>query len=259
MQVGSQDSTPCLFDTAAHTVIDTVTVGLVAAWRKEQPTEARDDYLLAAQTIQDFFQRPALLRLPFWARTVKSRGENPSITGLYGYVRFRLDQIGRLADTVIDVDMSSPDVGESIAAAVRRADSANAFTPPSRAVLHDHGTIRLRFAAVPDTGRHSIPLMRLVIPTIVIDSVPALISFPRLSYPVGLRRAGLGDRVTLQFVVLSDGRIDPGSLDLLQAGYREFAIQAINGVRKARFRPARIGACAVPTVVAMPVDFKIRW
>ena len=256
--VGSQDSTPCLFDTAAHTIIDTVTVGLLAAVPKGQPVQMRHDYLLAAQTIQNFFQRPAQLRLPFWARTVQVRGQGPSITGLYGYVQFRLDQLGRLADTEIHVDMSSPDVAESIVAAVRRADSANAFLSPSRDILHDHGIIRLRFGIVPDTGRQSIPMLRLVVPMIVIDSVPTMISFPQLGYPVALRAAGVGDNVLLQFVVLPDGHIDPGSLDLLQAGYREFAVAAIDGVRRARFRPARIGACAVPTVVSMPVSFKVR-
>jgi TonB-like protein len=253
----SQDSTPCLFDTAAHTVIDTATVGLVPAWREGQPIQAREDYLLAAQAIQNFFQHPMQLRLPFWARTVSRRGQN-RVPGLYGFVRFRLDRLGRLPDADIQVDMASDDVGESIVAAIKRADSASAFSPPSPAVLHDHGTVRLRFGIVADTGRKSIRLMRLVIPAIVVDSEPAVISLPPLTYPEMLRRAGFTDRILLQFVVLSNGRIDESTLDLLHADYREFAVEAIHGVREARFRPARIGTCAVPTVVALPIDFKIR-
>jgi len=258
MQVGSQDSTPCLFDTAAHTVIDSVTVGLVAAWRKGQPTEARDDYLYAAQAIQTFFRRPEQVRFPFWARTVPGRGPNSYMRSLRGYVRFRLNGLGRLADKDIQVDMISPDVVASIVAAIQRADSANAFSPPSPRVLHDQGTIKLGLTVVPDTGRQSFPLMRLIIPAIVVDSEPVVISFPRMRYPNTLRRAGLGDRIVLRFLVLADGRIDPGSLDLLQAGYREFAIEAVSAVREARFRPARIGPCSVPLVVALPIDFKVR-
>ena len=257
-QIPAQDSTACAFDIATHTVRASVTVGFIAPWRKGQRIETRQDYLSAAQAIQSFYERPAQVRLPLWARTVGPYASHSHLSGLRGQVQFRLDDVGRLADSQIVVQMASPDVAESIVAAIRRADSAGAFMPPSSAVRSEHGLIRLRLVPLPDSSRPAIPLLQLVVPAVVVDSEPALLAFPPLTYPMTLREEGLGDRVMMQFVVLPDGRIDPSSLDLVSGTYREFAVEAIEGLQAARFRPARIGRCPVPIMAAMPIDFKIR-
>jgi len=256
----SQDSTRCSFDTAAHTVMEPVTLSLAAFWRAGQPVAARTDYVFAAQAIQAQFQRPEQVRLPFSARTI-GRTPQPgtfSTLPLRGLVRFRLDRLGHLADEDIDVDFASQDLAHSIVAAVRRADSANAFSPPSGAVLHDHGFIRLRVEPRPDTAGSSVPLIRLMVPAVLVDSTPKEVTFPSIEYPSELRVAGVGDTVLLQVLVLSDGSVDRSSLDLLKAQYQETALEAVQWVQKAKFRPARIGGCAVPMFVSLPVAFKVK-
>jgi len=259
-RVHPQDTTSCSFDTAAHTVLRSVTLSLLPERRgRDVPLES-DDYLYAAQAIQTYFQRPSQVRLPLWARTV---GHTPtpgtlSTLPLRGLVRFRLDRVGRLADQDIVVDYPSQDLGQSLVAAVRRADSANAFPPPGSAVLHDHGTIRIRLAEFSDSVGTQIPLIRLMVPAVIVDSVPSLISGPRLIYPEALRQAGLGGRVELRLLVLPNGHIDPNSVDLVAARYRGFAVRAVDWVQGAKFRPASIGECAVPMVITLPIDFKIK-
>ena len=256
----AQDSTPCSFDTAAHTVLQPVTLSMVPELRGRDSAAGRDDYLYAAQAIQTYFQRPEHVRLPFWALTVgRAPRPGPSTTlHARGLIRFRLDAVGHLADQDIAVDYPSDDLDQSIIRAVKRADSANLFPPPSRAVLHDHGTIRLRLMEFPDSVATQFPLIRMIVPAVVVDSAPSLISFPRLSYPDELRQAGVGDHVAVRFLILPDGHVDRNSLDLVAATYREFAREAVDRVEDARFRPARIGGCAVPMVVTLPVNFKIR-
>ena len=256
----SQDTTRCSFDTAAHIVMEPVTLSLAALWRAGQPVAARDDYVFAAQAIQAEFQRPEQVRLPLSARTVgrTAHRDTVSTVQLRGFVRFRLDRLGHLADEDIQVDFASQDLAHDIVTAVKRADSANTFLPPSGAVLHDHGFIRLRVEPLPDSAGSNIPLIRLIVPAVLVDSIPTLVSFPSLKYPLELREAGLGDRVLLKVLVLSDGHVDPSSLDLLKAQYRETALEGIERVQNAKFRPARIGGCAVPMFVNLPIDFKIR-
>lgn len=266
----AQDTTTCWLDTLGHTFRDTITIGLGAGRPPNKSQAARADYLTSAQAVQSYFRQPALVRLPLWARTVVSPA---SLTlawrlsqadsvyapyGLHGHVLFRVDPTGRLADSTIAVDIASPDIRESIVAAVQRADSALAFSPPSQDVLSDRGKIRLQFVEIPNSQGTSVPLLRVVVPGIRLEEGASVVSFPQLSYPEVLREQSLGGHVVLQFVVRADGRIEANSIDLLQAEYRDFALAAIHGVEGARFQPAHIGRCKLPTIVRVPVDFKIR-
>src|SRR5580765_1932404 len=101
-----QDTTRCSFDTAAHTVLESVTLSLVPELRGRDARAGSEDYLYAAQAIQAYFQRPGQVRLPFWARTVDPAPRSGPSTSLptRGLVRFRLDSVGRLADQDIAVD-----------------------------------------------------------------------------------------------------------------------------------------------------------
>ncbi|HWC74764.1 MAG TPA: hypothetical protein VG454_12585 [Gemmatimonadales bacterium] len=272
----AQDTTMCRYDTLGHTFTDTITIGLAPGRPPNKSQPADTDYLLAAQAVQSSFRRPAQVRLPLWARTASSRQSDilllkseqaakvDSFTrgfvpyGLYGRIRFRLDPTGRLADTAIVVDFASPEVRDSIIAAVKHADSALAFGPPSRDVLRDHGNIRLQFVAIPYRRGPSVALLRIVVPALLLEEEAKVESFPHLTYPHELIGQGLGDSVFLRFVVRADGRIDPSSIDLVEARYRDFAVEAIRGLENARFRPAHIATCALPTVASTWVKFVVR-
>ena len=206
-----------------------------------------------------------MLRLPFSARVIVPYRpptdddlKEFAPFGLEGFVRFRLDSTGRLADDSIDVVTGSPDVVESTIAAVKRADSAKAFSPPSPDVRRERGVIVLRFVEMGRTTVPSVALLRLIVPGIVADSAPEVTAMRQIWFPRHLRKTGMSERVVLQFVINADGRMDPTSLELVRANNRELASEAIRGIKDARFRPAMIGSCAVPALVLLPVDFKVR-
>jgi TonB family protein len=55
--------------------------------------------------------------------------------------------------------------------------------------------------------------------------------------------AGLGDRMIVEFVVDTSGRVEPNSIFFIQADRREFAEEALKALRSARYEPGRIGLC----------------
>jgi TonB family protein len=278
----AQTSASCSFDTVAHTVMQSVNLALTSGITASR--DAQQDYLLAAQAIQSYFQARQQLRLPLWARTVSPDtgvakpiivtvaaaglqdagpvpppGEpRPRDITLRGYVRFRLTAVGRLVGSNIVVDAPSPDIADAIIAAVKRADSAQAFSPPSAAVRHDDGTIWLRVLAPPESSQQSVSLLRLGIPTVVLDSAADLVQHPPITYPENLWRAGTTGHVLLRAVVLPDGQVDGHSMELLHADHRELAQLVIDAIQQSRFRPARVGGCAVAATVLLPVDFRTR-
>jgi len=88
-------------------------------------------------------------------------------------------------------------------------------------------------------------------------------------YPADAKRVELPVTVLLQFVIGSDGRVDPGTLkvlrptaDTLRASssahyYQEFVDAAEAAIRNYRFYPARIGGCAVRQLVQFPFVFAL--
>lgn len=267
--LAAQDTTMCRWDTLGRTFRDTVDIGLTAGRLPHGSTAARTDYLLSAQAIQTYFHPPDVVHLPLWARTTPIRASiltrvsvpdslHTAPYGLHGYVLFRLNEIGRLAESTIAVYTASPEVRDAIIAAIKAADSALVFTPPSKDVLHDGGKIRLQLVQLPYRQGTSVPLLRVIVPGIRVEDGPKVLSFPQLNYPASLREEGLGGHVVVQFVVGADGRMVSGSMDLLEADYRDFAEEVIRGAENARFEPAHIGACALPSLVRMPINFTIR-
>ena len=85
---------------------------------------------------------------------------------------------------------------------------------------------------------------------------PRLLSFdytPR--YPERASMAGLGDVLVVEYTVDTAGRVDPDSIRFLQAGFREFAQEALKWIRSAHYAPARIGGCLVRAHVRHPIHF----
>ncbi|MBD0320972.1 MAG: TonB family protein [Gemmatimonadetes bacterium] len=72
------------------------------------------------------------------------------------------------------------------------------------------------------------------------------------SYPSGERGAG---QVMLQFVVLENGRVDPGTVTVLESSSRAFVAPARRVIGRARFAPATLGGRPVKARVTFPV----RW
>lgn len=259
----AQHRVACEFDTSAHVRWDSIDIGLAAGWDRTGKKKTPDDFLAAAQVIQAHFRPPEHLRLPLWARVTEKSDTLPDESEWIGHgldtdVQFWLSDSGRLANERIELDGTSPELVMSLVAAIRRADSAGEFLPPSPAVRHAQGAIQLRLVDVPHTIPPSVTLLRIRIPVLIIDSAAAFLWMPPVEYPQTGRRVQIGERVLVQLVVGANGRPDTTTIKVLYASYKEFAVEAMRGVKEAHFRPARVAGCPVPVVVRMPIDFLIR-
>ncbi len=89
----------------------------------------------------------------------------------------------------------------------------------------------------------------------VVDEKPLLLSAPPPPYPTLLSEAGIQGRVVLQAVVDTTGRLEPGSLKILQTPNPGFNTPVKQWALKALFRPAMRQGRAVRVYVNLPLDY----
>ena len=92
----------------------------------------------------------------------------------------------------------------------------------------------------------------------VVDVMPVLLSHPPLRYPELLRQAGIEGAVTVEAVLDTAGRVEPGSLRALSEANALFVQEALTVVGASHYRPGRMGAHAVRVRVRVPVTFTLR-
>jgi TonB family protein len=97
---------------------------------------------------------------------------------------------------------------------------------------------------------------------VVPDSTPGLIlperdSFPPLVYPKALLDARVEGSVRASCIIGTDGRVEPGSIQILEASDPAFAASARDGIQHAKFRPGRLNGAAVRVQVRLPLRFVI--
>ncbi len=79
---------------------------------------------------------------------------------------------------------------------------------------------------------------------------------PPLAYPGPLLLAGIQGRVIVQAVVDTLGRVEEGSIVVVETADPRFNEAAKQFVRKSRFAPGRIAGRAVRVRVQLPVEFR---
>lgn len=77
-------------------------------------------------------------------------------------------------------------------------------------------------------------------------------------YPPMLAAARVAGRASVRFVVDTLGRVEPGSVTVVEADHPAFAASAVAAIERARFRPARIGSRAVRQLVLQTVRFRVE-
>jgi protein TonB len=78
------------------------------------------------------------------------------------------------------------------------------------------------------------------------------------AYPEQLKRAGINGTVQIQFVVGSNGRVEPGSVEVVAASVPALADAAKQVVEKIEFNPGTANGKAVRARVVLPIVFKAR-
>ena len=77
-------------------------------------------------------------------------------------------------------------------------------------------------------------------------------------YPPLLRDAGITGQVQMKFVVNGQGRVDPGSVSVINASHDAFGEASSKVVEKMRFKPAKVGGRPVPVLVQIPISWTLE-
>jgi len=76
------------------------------------------------------------------------------------------------------------------------------------------------------------------------------------SYPADLKSRGVGGMVELQFVVDSKGKVEPASVEVMDATQTALGEAAKKVVAKLEFNPGKLNGSAVKTKVVLPIIYK---
>jgi len=86
---------------------------------------------------------------------------------------------------------------------------------------------------------------------------PSQVSAPPLDYPRTLREAGVEGRVAATVIIGTDGRVEPGSIQILQASNAAFEAPTRAAIEATAFRPGRLHGELVRVRAQMQVRFMI--
>jgi protein TonB len=76
-------------------------------------------------------------------------------------------------------------------------------------------------------------------------------------YPEALRSVGVEGNVTMRFIVGADGRVEPGSINVLSTPHKLFADAVRAALLNTRYRPAEAGGHSVRQLVEQSFTFKL--
>jgi len=76
------------------------------------------------------------------------------------------------------------------------------------------------------------------------------------SYPEELKRRGQGGMVEVQFVVDEKGKVDPTSVEVLDATHSQLGEAAKKVAPRLEFQPGKAGGAAVKSKVVLPIIYK---
>jgi len=90
-----------------------------------------------------------------------------------------------------------------------------------------------------------------------VDETPIRISSPPLEYPRTMQRAGVEGTVLVQAVIDSTGRVERGSVEVLQSDQAAFDAAAKRLVERSLFQPGRVRGRPVRVLIQIPVQFSL--
>jgi hypothetical protein len=164
---------------------------------------------------------------------------------------------GKLRDVdVLDVALvpSFADTVRSVLGGMSRESLA----PPTGGAETIPLVLEFRSEEEPDSVSEYRQVFRVKLPVYRLPfryaSMPAAGIDP--GYPLTARLAGVGDTVSMAFTVAADGLIQPESLELVKANYRDFVAPVADALLQTRYHPARLGDCAVATRMEQRFVFK---
>jgi len=92
----------------------------------------------------------------------------------------------------------------------------------------------------------------------VVDQPPQRISSPPLEYPRLLQEAGIEGSVLLSAIVGVDGKIEVGSVEILESTNEAFELPSKSLLERSLFRPGKVDGEPVRTRINLPIQFVLR-
>lgn len=92
-------------------------------------------------------------------------------------------------------------------------------------------------------------------------SLASMASFQRLvadGYPEDLKRRRMGGIAEVAFVVDASGKVEPGSVEVVDATQPAFGEAAKKALLMAGFNPGKVSGAAVRTKVSLPIVYKAQ-
>jgi periplasmic protein TonB len=93
-------------------------------------------------------------------------------------------------------------------------------------------------------------------PSREVDQLPTLKGDLRPRYPDELRATPLSGTVVVEYVVNPEGRVDAGSVRVVQSSHPAFSRAVIQALAKARFNPAQFNRESVAVLVQQTIRFE---
>ena len=115
--------------------------------------------------------------------------------------------------------------------------------------------LRLGITSGPPQPGRARALFRASLPRMRAMDAAEADGAPQPPYPTAERALGMDGYVLFQLVVGRDGRVEPGTVEILQATSVPFMQAAIPLLDSLHFKPAMVGACPVPQVYQLPMRF----
>ena len=80
----------------------------------------------------------------------------------------------------------------------------------------------------------------------------------RQNYPDLLRDAGVTGRTIVSMIIDAEGRVEPGSVRVIESTHEAFSDPAVKVAERMRFRPAKLNRQAVSVMITIPIEWKVE-
>ncbi len=97
-----------------------------------------------------------------------------------------------------------------------------------------------------------------------VETKPSLASiqtFQRVvseGYPDDLKRRRMGGIAEIMFIVDATGKVEPGSVEVVDATQPAFGEAAKKALLQTDFKPGKVGGSAVRTKVSLPIVYRVQ-
>lgn len=172
-------------------------------------------------------------------------------------VIFSVTRQGAVRDLALAASSLAPALDRAVYEAVKRADSAQLIPPlPARGPSHAKFFLTVYIAPYPDTaaahpGRSALvaPLLTTMLPSWETEVTLAdTTKGEQPQWPQTAVLARVGDSLFVRFVVDERGDVVRSSVFFESAQYLDFAKSLYRWLPHAKYKPARIGDCAVKSL-----------